>query len=197
MDLQLVLIGTEPLLMHNEQLADPLNTYSKLLKPLTSKRANQKTDQDHLDIAMYEFLGGLYYSEHVGVYIPFKNIRACFYDGGTFTRQGTIVQAAIKCLLPEIPLLYTGPKSGEELWKQGFYSRDGVGINRGSRTMRTRPKFPIGWQLAFDLLLDPEILNLEDLTRIVHTAGERVGLGGNRINGFGRFEATIKEVRHA
>ena len=45
-----------PLIMHNGQLADPFNHFSKAKKEITGKRA--KTDADMMEIARLDWFGG-------------------------------------------------------------------------------------------------------------------------------------------
>ena len=60
--------GHQPLIFHNSQLANPLNKWAKAMKDVTSKR--KKTDADLLELQRLEFMGGIYYDEAVGVYLP-------------------------------------------------------------------------------------------------------------------------------
>ena len=64
--------GFSPLLLNNPQCADPLNKYSKLKKPLTSKRS--KTDEDHAEIADLEIRSKIYWDD--GIYVPSSWIQA-------------------------------------------------------------------------------------------------------------------------
>jgi len=43
--------------MHNGQLADPMNRFTKAIKEITGKR--KKSDSDHMEISHLEFLGSL------------------------------------------------------------------------------------------------------------------------------------------
>jgi len=69
------LIGQTPLLMHNNNMANPLNAYTQHMKPLTAKR--NKTDRDYMEIARVEWEAGLYLHDGV-VALPAENIEACF-----------------------------------------------------------------------------------------------------------------------
>jgi len=50
--------GLTPIMMHNGQLADPLNKFVKAAKPYSSKRG--KTEEDYAVLAYIEWWGGLY-----------------------------------------------------------------------------------------------------------------------------------------
>ena len=45
-------------LMHNGQLSDPLNEWTKAKKKITDKK--KKTDADHEEVSRLEWMGGLY-----------------------------------------------------------------------------------------------------------------------------------------
>ena len=69
----LVKIQGDQLLMHNGQLADPLNEHTKRLKEFTSKK--RKSDDDHIKIGEIEFQGGLYFDDTIG---PLRETGAAF-----------------------------------------------------------------------------------------------------------------------
>lgn len=189
--------GTSPLLMHNGQLADPLNEWSKKLKKYTAKR--QKTDDDYNEMARIEFMGGLYYDEKDGVYIPGDNIATMVRDGGKLKKRGATVQRGVECLDLRCPLIYEGPRTREGLWDLKF--RDIRTIKNGptgGRTPRCRPYFS-QWSVSFQLWYDPAVINLEDLRQCVVDAGTAVGLGDYRPGSpkggrYGRFKLTTWET---
>ena len=49
------LTSSSDMLLHNGQMANPLNKWAKLMKQISSKRA--KTDADYEEMARIEFLG--------------------------------------------------------------------------------------------------------------------------------------------
>ena len=57
METTITIRGIAPLLMHNGQLANPLNPLAKEMKKVTSVRT--KTDEHHLELQRLEFLAGL------------------------------------------------------------------------------------------------------------------------------------------
>jgi hypothetical protein len=50
------------------------------------------------------------------------------------------------------------------------------------------------WRAEAEGILDPNILNLQDLSNIAETAGAVIGLGDWRPR-YGRFVATVAEIR--
>lgn len=193
MDIVSVMIeGASPLLMHNGQLADPLNEWAKKLKKVTAKR--QKTDEDYNEMARLEFLGGLYYDKKDGVYIPGDNIATMVRDGGKLKKRGASVQRGVECLDIHCPLNYQGPRLPDQLWDVREF-RDIRTIKNGStggRTPRCRPRFN-EWSVSFQLFYDPAVINLDDLRQCIVDAGTAVGLGDYRPGSpkggrYGRFK---------
>jgi hypothetical protein len=105
--LKLRLKGIAPLLIHNNQAANPLNIYAKSLKVLTSKR--NKTDADHRDIARLEWEAGLYLEDGI-VVMPAKNIEACFLGGAKKSKNGTKYKSGVMIEDDYYPLSYDGSK---------------------------------------------------------------------------------------
>lgn len=176
--------GIAPLLMHSARLADPLDPATKALAKVTGKR--KKTDDDHEEVSRLEFLGSLYISEEFGPFIPGQNLEACLFRGASRTKQGTALKSAL--LIPQNvnPIIYVGPRSADEMWKdESFVHRASVKVGT-SRVIRTRPVF-VNWQIVFDGELDTEVVDQGSLEGIVDTSGRLVGLGDWRPR-FGRFK---------
>lgn len=188
-DFTITLTGTAPLLMHNSRLSNPLDPATKALKKVTGKR--QKTDDDHEQIARLEFAGGLYLDPDVGPYIPGENIARALVDGAKLTKMGVKVTRGVFISTDVNPLSYNGPRTDDALWEAGFRHMASVKIGT-SRTMRCRPWFS-EWKVQADGILDPSVLELEDLKSIADNAGSLIGLGDWRPR-FGRFTATVERV---
>lgn len=188
-DFTITLTGTAPLLMHNSRLSNPLDPATKALKKVTGKR--QKTDDDHEQIARLEFAGGLYLDPDVGPYIPGENIARALVDGAKLTKMGVKVTRGVFISTDVNPLAYDGPRDEQKLWDAGWRHMASVKIGT-SRTMRCRPWFP-EWKVQADGILDPSVLELEDLATIADNAGSLIGLGDWRPR-FGRFTATVERV---
>lgn len=177
--------GIRPIILHNGQLADPLNKYSRMLKDVTSKR--KKTDADHEEMARIEFEGGLYWDEKEGVYIPADCIEATICAGAKKSRIGKDVQAAVFVQDDIVKLEYDGPKTIEGMWKdrERFVMRKAVKVTT-SKVMRTRPMFPTGWSITFTLAYDDSIINAASLSKAMIDAGALIGICDWRPK-FGRF----------
>jgi len=179
--------GGSALLCHNERLSDPLDPFNQSLAEISSKR--KKTLADHLELGRREFLGGLYTNGN-GPCIPSMNVLRCIEEGAKRHRRGKDVIRGMFPLTEETDLLYEGPRDPDELWRQAetFSLRKGVVVS-GRRIIRTRPLFR-EWQLEVPFQVDAEVLNFEDVSKIVTEAGIYAGLGDMRPI-YGRFLGTV------
>ena len=184
---RITIIGTAPLLMHNARLANPLDPATKALKKVTAKRS--KTDDDHLEVARLEFLGGLYIDE-VGPYLPGENIWRCLHDAGKKFKLGVKVKEGLFIATDVNPLAYRGPRDPESLWADERFRLTIPAKNQQARIMRTRPMFR-EWRADCQAIIDPNVIDLAQLEQIVDTAGMLVGLGDWRPR-YGRFAATVE-----
>lgn len=182
--------GTSPLLMHNPRMVDPEFDLNRQIKALTSKR--KKTDEDLKNIEALEWHGGLY--EENGVIVqPTSKLRKCLVNTAKISKMGKAIERALSFFEVNVPLIHDGPKKIEDLFKEPrFHSRLSVGIS-GKRVMRVRPQF-FPWALKVQgLFVDDAGLNFDELQRIIELAGVVEGIGDNRVNGYGRFNAVVKE----
>jgi hypothetical protein len=186
-DFTITLTGTAALLMHNSRLSNPLDPATKALKKYTGKR--NKTDEDHETMARLEFAGGLYFKENTGPYIPGENIARCMVDGAKLTKMGVKVTRGVFISTDVNPLVYGGPRDEEQLWQAGYRHMASVKVGT-SRLMRCRPYFP-EWKVEANGILDPSVLELDDLASIADNAGSLIGLGDWRPR-FGRFSASVE-----
>lgn len=181
--------GVSPLLMHNEQLADPLNEFSQQLSEISGKR--QKTLEDHKEMSRIEWFGGLYLTgDPLVPCVPAVMMEACIRDGAKKKRKGKDVTAGLM-VLEDAPVLI-GNASGtidiEKLWlNPHFRDRRGVVVGR-AKIFRTRPVFKL-WELDIEVQIDSYILEEKDVVEYLELAGRYAGLGDWRPR-FGRFTAT-------
>jgi hypothetical protein len=198
MDLKLDITGTAPLLMHNARLSNPLDELARAMKKVSAKRS--KSEDDYLELARLEFLGGLY-NGPVGPYIPADNIFRCLVDAGRKRKLGVKVTSGVIITTDENPLAYKGPREPDELWRDGNFMLQASAKVGQQRIIRTRPKFPVdpknsdnSWRTSAMLYLDTEVLDYDDLTQLVDIAGRLIGLGDWRPR-YGRFEGTLTVVK--
>lgn len=181
--------GTVALLMHNVQLANPLNEYVKAIKLITSKP--KKTDADYEELFKWEFMGGLYYQDKTGPYIPQRMIRASIVNGAKMLKLGTAIERTMLVKETHAKLIYDGPRDRDKLYDAAYRDIRPVsaqGTRGGSKTMRCRPMFEPPWSVEFTLSVDPQIISLDNLRQCVERAGAYHGFGDGRSEGNGRFE---------
>lgn len=189
MKVRLTAKGTRPMLMHNVQLASPLNRYSKQLKQLNSKRV--KTDEDRMAVARVEFEGSLYFDAEVGPYVPGPNLLASLVEGGRLTKAGKKIERGVNVDDLVMPLAYSGPRDIDGLWGDGeseFVDIRTVVVQR-NKVDRCRPVFR-EWAFEADILLDPAVIDLDEFREVANNAGAMAGIGDYR-RMYGRFSVEI------
>jgi hypothetical protein len=172
--------GVAPLILHNGQLADPLNYFAKEMKRISGKR--HKTEADLEQLARFEWHGSLYLSNGK-VCIPGEVLEAHLVAAAQTQRRGRQARAALFCD-GMFPLDYDGPSGVEALWADKTFRLTTAVKVKQSRVMRTRPMFPT-WSLALEVLYNPSQLNGAEIAEWVRIGGEQIGLGDWRPR-FGR-----------
>jgi len=172
--------------MHNGQLADPSNWYSRKIKEISSKR--KKVDADFEEMARLEFLGGLYLADNQPCIPNYVFEAAIIGKGGAARKERMGKEAAAGFYVTEsAELEYDGPRNPDELWEdKRFRSRVPVRVGQ-ARIMRTRPVFKPPWSAVIVAEFDGDLLNGEDVRRWIEVAGPQVGLMDWRPR-YGRFE---------
>ncbi len=165
------LSSTSPLLLHNGQLVDPLNKWSKAMKSISSKR--KKTDADLEELARLEFLGSLYLTAN-GPAIPVNNVMAMVIAAAKKHREGDLAKTGV-IVDDHAVLEYDGPRTPDDMWKDERF-RDSRPVRVGqARVIRTRPVFE-NWSTTITLTIDDEIVNPSRVDDWMNTAGRIVGL---------------------
>lgn len=162
------------LLMHNGQLVDPANQFSRKIKEFSSKRI--KADADYEAMARAEFLGSLYLDGKEPC-IPGYIFEAALIGRGGSARKEKMGKEAAAALwvVDNFPLEYDGPRDPFELWDdERFRLVAPVRIGQ-SRVMRTRPLFS-EWAATVSLEFNDALLDEDVIRRWVEIAGEQVGL---------------------
>lgn len=189
-DFRITMRGTAPLLMHNSRLANPLDPIVKEMQRYTAKR--KKTDDDRLEIAHLEFLGGLYVDADLGPYLPGENAWRCLYDAAKKHKLGPRIKEGVVITTDVNPLSYRGPRTGEELWADENFRHMASVKNQMNRIMRMRPIFRT-WAVEVDGVADPNILDWGELDTIVSTASQLIGVGDWRPR-YGRFDVELDKL---
>jgi len=181
--------GTSMLMTHNERLANPYDPITRNIKAITGKR--KKTDEDRDAIARLEWEGGMYLDAKAGPFVPGYNLLRCMVEAARLTKQGKdLERGGVLVLEDVVPIEYDGPRTADAMYKDGrFLDVRGVKL-QGKKTMRARPKWE-QWALKFTACIDPEMIDPAQVTAILETAGQRIGLGDYRPR-FGRFAVQVQ-----
>jgi hypothetical protein len=185
-----------PIIFHAPNTVDPLNIYSKKLKPLTSKR--KKNDEDHESIARIEWEASFYHHDgNIG--LPGKNIKAMLINGAKKNKLGTTFKSAIMvdeffCPVSVkkngkyVPLNGIGdkPKDLDEIpmkcfekyYKPEHIDRREMKVTT-SKVMRTRPVF-MDWMLECTIYFENTLVNEADIIQALKVAGLQCCLGDSR-----------------
>lgn len=187
---QVTIVGIRPLIMHNGRLQDPLDEHAKALKAAAKKR--DKSEHEHAEVRRIEFLGGMYYEDKLGPYIPPDNLLAMIIEGARKRKLGKEAEALVDVPAPEdgspgYALEYEGPRDLKSMssnpkfcWTRGAkQNRKGI--------MRTRPRFPSGWRCRFVVEVMGGALSKAQLHDALADAGIYRGLGDWRPR-YGKFE---------
>jgi hypothetical protein len=179
------LTGVVPLLLHNGQLADPLNPATRALKEVTSRK--KKTDEDTAEIRHLEWLGSMYLTESRKPCMPADNVLALIIAGAKKDKNGNEAKSGVMQAPGHelFELIYTGPRDLDALYADPrFVDCRSAKVNM-SRVMRTRPIFR-DWALQIALLFNEDVIDEHVIQQALEISGERVGLGDYRPR-FGRF----------
>jgi hypothetical protein len=212
MDLDLLsrsftLKGISPLLLHSGQTADPLNQFSRAFVRL-KKRAKDKTDEDYATFALLEWWAGLHLSAPATISedgvatcdpgtvitIPAHQLDSCIREGARKSKSGKQACAGVIVEADGI-LHHEGPPDLTKLSQDDhFHFRCAVKV-QAAKVMRTRPRFD-AWKISFTVLLDPGVVDPEDLEVWLAAAGRLVGIGDWRPGApkggnYGRFVVEI------
>jgi hypothetical protein len=195
--------GKVPLLMHSNQMANPLNVYSRAIKPITGKR--KKTDADHLEISRIEWEAGLYFDNEGNVCLPAEVIEATLRNAARKTKCGKLIEEGVrvdenfcKFEYPENGYRRKAvPKTSDDLpskelnkmYEKHSDCRLAKVKGSGGTVLRTRPRFD-KWAVEFTLMFDENIISERTLAEVIQVAGERIGFCDYRPR-YGLFNAKI------
>ena len=180
--------GTTALMLNNPQTVNPFNEYSRMLKPLTSKRT--KTEDDLMEISRIKFLSLLYVSN--GVYIiPAQHFEKSVIEAAKERKLGKKFERSFR-IFNDCPLDFKDKdKKPEQLYELGFYvDIRAVGI-KNVKITTTRAIIP-EWSSVVECFFDETQLDEKDIIEIFTIAGQRYGVGTYR-RLYGKYE--IKKTK--
>lgn len=178
------------LIVHNGELANPLNPYVRQINLLAKKGRGLKDEAQLEEIAELEFLGSLYTQNGV-IGIPPHVIFTVLRNGARKFKKGKTIESGV-IVKDFFPLKYDGPSSPEELFRytneageRPFVDQRMVVVGRG-KVLRTRARFD-EWDLPIWFDFDETIVEKLEIEDYLRAAGN-AGLGDAKSLGYGRFE---------
>ncbi len=200
--------GTTPIVFHNNQTVDSLNLYAKKMKKITSKR--NKTDEDIIALARLEWEAGLYIEGGI-IVVPVRIIMGALREAAKVYKKGKNIDRGVisesqdcplmgyrRSILKDIPAIVSLDGitikeldalyylNGSIEWNPIYVDRRPVKV-QASTIMRTRPKFPAGWNVECSLLIKEHIIDTEEVLQYLKEGS----MGEMRYFGFGRYEVEV------
>ncbi len=184
-----------PMMMHNNQTADPRNHYAKVLAELHTDYKRRGSDKAAIldKMAIQRVAAGLYWNDALGLHIPASNLRATVIDGAKLSRGGANCKRYVQVAGPA-RIKYKGPSNLEDIANDPRFRYDSIMKNGGANAVQvptTRAIIP-EWECEFSLILiDNTKMTEKDLIKYVTDAGLYCGVGASRTHGFGRFTTEV------
>ena len=175
--------GTTALMLNNPQTVNPFNEYSRLLKPITSKRT--KTEDDLMEISRIKFLSSLYVNNGVYV-IPSQHFEQSVVNAAKERKLGKKIERSFR-IFSDCPIDFKDKdKTPDQLYEIGSYvDIRAVGI-KNVKITTTRAIIP-EWSTTVDCYYDESQLDEKDIKELFDIAGQRYGVGTYR-SLYGKFE---------
>lgn len=190
-------------MIHSAKLNDPFDPLTKQVKEVAGRR--QKSDQDLRLLSDLEWVAGFYPSEPGEVEV--KDNEMTFTGFGVPNWPGDVLEAmlctaaAVHKLRPKFkagvlvegfsPLAFGEKKNIEQLFGDPKYRDYRRVVVNGKGVMRTRPIFQ-KWSLVVEVQYLEELLNEGQISMVMETAGQRIGLSNFRPK-YGRF--TVEKLK--
>ena len=183
--LKFKIIGTQPLMLNNNQTVNPFNEYAKKMKALTSKR--KKTEDDMVALYGLQFESSLYLARDNKTYIiPSDHFWKSVCPAAKEFKLGKKFEQSFQifddCIL-EFPEKHMSPS---ELYDEGSHVDVRVG------TIMGRSKVPVcraifnEWSTEVTCHFDESQIEEPDIIKMFEIAGLRYGVGTYRKR-FGKF----------
>lgn len=166
--------GITPMILHNGRTANPLDSYAKKMKALTSKR--NKTEEDIEELLLVQWESGLYWNDEIGLYMPSENLYAAFYKSAKKFKLGVKCSAVS---FPEplgYPILTPNHKNFNALKADPTNKFVKTVVVQKSKTISCRPIFNV-WDLNFELEFETTTIDANEIKTILCAMAQRVGLG--------------------
>lgn len=183
--------GTTPLMVNSPKTVNPLNSYTKKLKELTSKR--QKTDDDNVELFRIHFIASLYQDNEGRYILPCSMLKASAVAAAKENKLGAKFKRSVMILNDALLQFPDNTCTPAELWEnhaEEYVDIRPVGV-MNSKIMATRAIFP-KWSAEYEVLFDETQINDGEIWNALNIAGLRYGVGTYR-ELYGRF--SVEEIK--
>lgn len=187
--IKLQIEGSQPLMLNNNQVVNPFNKYTKMLKPLTAKK--KKTEDDMVEIYRIQFESSLYMKGDTYI-IPLDHFWKSVCTAAKEQKMGKKFEQSFQifedCVL-DFPEKNMTP---DELYADGKCVDIRIGVLNGRSSVPVCRAIFTEWKTAVECYFDETQIDKADVIRFFEIAGLRYGVGTYRKK-FGRF--SVKEVK--
>ncbi|MGM9733844.1 MAG: hypothetical protein ACI3YT_06965, partial [Prevotella sp.] len=177
--LKFKIVGTQPLMLNNNQTVNPFNEYAKKLKEFTSKR--KKTEEDMMALYGLQFESSLYLASDKKTYIiPADHFWKSVCTAAKEVKLGKKFEQSFQifddCVLdfPEKSL------SPVELYEEGSHVDIRVGTIMGKSKVPVCRAIFNDWQTEVTCHFDESQIDEKDIIKMFEVAGLRYGVGTYR-----------------
>lgn len=192
---RIIVTGIGPLLQNNPQTVDPFNRYSKMKKPLTSKKA--KTEEDLIELGNLDTESKLFFDPQIGVYVPTKWLTEQIVTSafGIIKVGKDKMRGGIFATEDKAKLTYEGMNKVKAISDVVYDPQFRHRMILPQQNIRIAKDFPIfnNWSFSTVLEFDDTVVDLTGLTSIVKRSAMYVGFGDFRPT-FGRAKAEVENV---
>lgn len=192
---RITVTGIGPLLQNNPQTVDPFNRYSKMKKPLTSKKA--KTEEDLIELGNLDTESKLFFDPQIGVYVPTKWLTEQIVTSafGIIKVGKDKMRGGIFATEDKAKLTYEGMNKVKAISDVVYDPQFRHRMILPQQNIRIAKDFPIfnNWSFSTVLEFDDTVVDLTGLTSIVKRSAMYVGFGDFRPT-FGRAKAEVENV---
>lgn len=181
------IVGTCPLMINSTRGINPLDPLHKEIRPLTSKKTKDRTEEDTMLMYRLKWEQALYYDPDLGPYLLAECVWKATQEAARISKNGKKIERGVVILGdPRLPLKYDGPRDLQGLWNAGIYVdiRNGK-PQAGGAIMLSRPIFP-EWSVTCSFNLENTVIEEQQFLSFVVFAGRLIGIGAYRRR-FGRF----------
>ena len=194
MRLEFTLAGVTPLIMHCGATGlDTRSALSREIATITAKRGGNRTAVDDKRLWELECRRSLYLDAGGRPTLPEAALRRMIENGARKTKQGSLVREGL--MIESVTFHYDVKRYGKTVEKLIKTTQFVVPVVVTKRVLRSRAKFDCPWSVVGIADVDPELVDIDQLTAWLATGGRRVGLGDwrpEKSGHYGRFD--VKKV---